>query len=293
MIKSMTGFGRGEGRDQERQFVVEIKSVNHRYNDMIVRMPKRLNYLEEKIRSLIKQGIQRGRVEVYITLESIGESDTQISLNLSLAQQYMESLEKMKEHFHIKDDVSLFLLSKFPDIFKIEEKEEDEDQIWHCLKEAVQRALDMLIKMRIIEGEKLAEDIKNKCQYIAEIVGDIEQRAPEVVLEYKEKLRNRIHELLDDTIKIDEDRLAMEVAIFADKSSIDEEIVRLKSHIEQLREALEEKDPTGRKLDFLIQEMNREINTIGSKANDLEITKKVVDIKGELEKIREQVQNIE
>ncbi|MBB6216962.1 uncharacterized protein (TIGR00255 family) [Anaerosolibacter carboniphilus] len=293
MIKSMTGFGRGEAQDAERQFTVEIKSVNHRYNDIVVRMPKRLTYLEEKIKDLIKNEVKRGRVEVYISLENLGEGDTKISLNRSLVNQYYQCLQEIKEGFDVKDDISVSVLSKFPDVFIIESKEEDEDEIWQCLKSAVLKAVEMLMKMRLAEGEKLAEDIVGRCDYIGNIMKTIEKKNPEVVQEYKNKLRDRINEMLEDAIQIDESRLSIEVAIFADKSSIAEEIVRLYSHIGQLKKSLKEQQPIGRKLDFLIQEMNREINTIGSKSSDLEIVNYVVEVKSELEKIREQVQNIE
>jgi len=293
MMKSMTGFGRGEAKDSERQFVVEIKSVNHKFNDILVRLPRKLAYLEEKIKSLIKEEIKRGRVEVHISLENIGDSDTIVSLNQPLAEQYINCLRIMKERLDILDDISVSLLAKFPDVLKITPKEEDEQAVWCCLEKALMKALETLMEMRVAEGKKLAEDIFDRCDYILKIVKQIENRAPQVVFEYRQKLRERISELLEDNIEIDEQRLSMEVALFADKSNITEEIVRLKSHLSQLKKSVEEKEPIGRKLDFLIQEMIREINTIGSKASDLEITNHVVDIKSELEKIREQAQNIE
>jgi uncharacterized protein (TIGR00255 family) len=289
----MTGFGRGEGKDNERQFIVEVKSVNHRYNDIVIRMPKRFTYLEDKLKNLVKDYIKRGRVEVYITLENIGDIDTKISVNTLVAEQYIDCLKKIRDEFNVIDDITVSLVSKFSDVIKVEPKEEDEDAIWSCLQNATAKALDLLVKMRMAEGIKLAEDINNRCEYIAEIVEKIENRSPKVVLEYKEKLKDRIHELLEDSVEVDENRLSMEIAVIADKCSITEEIVRLNSHVDQLKKTLQESHTVGRKLDFLIQEMNREINTIGSKSNDLEITNYVVDIKSELEKIREQVQNIE
>ncbi|WZL74778.1 YicC family protein [Clostridiaceae bacterium 35-E11] len=293
MIKSMTGFGRGESKDANRQFTVEVKSVNHRYNDIVIRMPKRLNYLEEELKNLIKGVIKRGRVEAYISLENVEEADVNITLNKSLVEQYMKALKSIRDDFDVIDDISVSFVAKFPDVLKVESKEDDEDAIWCCLKEATKKALEMLVGMRIIEGKKLAEDIDKRCEYIMNIVNKIENKAPKVVLEYKTKLQDRISEILGDAIEIDENRLSMEIALYADKSSIVEEIVRLKSHVYQLNQALQDEQPVGRKLDFLIQEMNRETNTIGSKVNDLEITNYVVDIKSELEKIREQVQNIE
>lgn len=293
MIKSMTGFGRGEARDNVRQFVVEIKSVNHRYNDIVVRMPKRLSYLEEKVKELVKDEIKRGRVELYISLENIGEGDTDIALNLPLTQKYLNCLRELQNQFQVTDDISVSLLAKLPDVIKIETAKEDEDQMWLGLKDASLKALKLLMDMRSDEGKKLAEDIENRCAYITDIIKAVEKRAPLVVLEYKEKLRERINELLEDAIQLDETRLNTEVVIYADKCNITEEIVRLNSHIYQLQKALKENQPVGRKLDFLIQEMNREVNTIASKSNDLEIINHVVELKSELEKIREQVQNIE
>ncbi|MCT4606412.1 MAG: YicC family protein [Marinisporobacter sp.] len=293
MIKSMTGFGRGEGKDNERQFIVEVKTVNHRYNDIVIRMPKRFTYLEDKLKNLVKDYIKRGRVEVYITVENIGDIDTKISVNTLVARQYIDCLRKIRDEFNVIDDITVSLVSKFSDVIKVEPKEEDEDAVWSCLQNAAAKALDLLVEMREAEGVKLAEDIHNRCEYISNIVEKIQNRSPQVVLEYKEKLKDRIHELLEDSVEVDENRLSMEIAVLADKCSITEEIVRLNSHVDQLKKTLKESHTVGRKLDFLIQEMNREINTIGSKANDLEITNYVVDLKSELEKIREQVQNIE
>ncbi|MEW9123070.1 MAG: YicC/YloC family endoribonuclease [Thermotaleaceae bacterium] len=293
MIRSMTGFGRGEARDEVRQFIVEMKSVNHRYNDILVRMPKRLIYLEEKIKDIVKDEIKRGRVELYISFENLGEGDTNISLNIPLAKKYFECLQGIQHQFQVKDDMSVSLIAKFPDVIKVEGIEEDEDQLWNSLKLATQEALRTLIGMRKDEGAKLAEDIENRCNYIGEIAEKIELKAPQVVLEYKEKLQERINEMLKEGISVDDSRLNAEVVIYSDKSNITEEIVRLNSHIFQLKKSLLEAQPVGRKLDFLIQEMNREVNTIGSKSNNLEIVNYVVEIKSELEKIREQVQNIE
>ncbi|MFZ5966308.1 MAG: YicC/YloC family endoribonuclease [Bacillota bacterium] len=293
MIKSMTGYGRGEAKDTERHFTVEIKSVNHRYNDFVVRMPKRLTYLEEKIKDIVKDEVKRGRVEIYIGLENIGEGDTKIAFNAPLAKQYYDSLDQMRRMFNLEDDITISLLSKLPDVFKLEMKEEDEDAIWQCLKEASLKAVNSLMNMRIEEGNKLVQDILKRCDLIEQIIHKIEKKTPDVIMEYKVKLKERIKELLEDTYELDDSRLSMEVAIYADKSNITEEIVRLFSHITQLKNTLKKDEPVGRKLDFLIQEMNREINTIGSKSNDLEITNDVVEVKSELEKIREQIQNIE
>jgi len=293
MIKSMTGFGRGEAHDLERQFVVEVKSVNHRYNDIVARMPKRLSYLEEQLKELVKDKIKRGRVEIFVTLESKGQSDTKISLNLSLARQYYESIKEIQDNFPVIDDISSSVLSRFPDVLRIETKEENEDEMWLLLKKAAIYAIEMLVLMRKSEGEILANDILSKSQYITSIVSKIVERAPKVIEEYRVRLRERLNELLDESMQVDQNRINMEIILHADRSCIDEEIVRLKSHIIQLEKSCNDNQPIGRKLDFIIQEMNREINTIGSKANDLEIINYVVEIKSELEKIREQVQNIE
>ena len=293
MIKSMTGFGRGEAHDLERQFVVEVKSVNHRYNDIVARMPKRLSYLEEQLKELVKDKIKRGRVEIFVTLESKGQSDTKISLNLSLARQYYESIKEIQDNFPVIDDISSSVLSRFPDVLRIETKEENEDEMWLLLKKAAIYAIEMLVLMRKSEGEILANDILSKSQYITSIVSKIVERAPKVIEEYRVRLRERLNELLDESMQVDQNRINMEIILHADRSCIDEEIVRLKSHIIQLEKSCNDNQPIGRKLDFIIQEMNREINTIGSKANDLEIINYVVEIKSELEKTREQVQNIE
>ncbi|WP_427338541.1 YicC/YloC family endoribonuclease [Caloranaerobacter sp. DY30410] len=293
MIKSMTGFGRGESRDNVRHFVVEIKSVNHRYNDIIIKMPKHLNYIEDRIRKYIKSKISRGRIEVYINLEYMDDSGVKVQVDLPLAKAYKEAVEVLNEKLYIEDKITIDLIAKFPDVIKVEKQEEDEDEVWNCLKNGLEEALNKLIEMRIREGQELAKDIKLRAKNIIDIVKTIEARSPEVVLEYKNKLNSRIEELLGDSYELDENKLANEVAFFADKSNIDEEIVRLYSHVNQLISTLDADVPVGRRLDFLIQEMNREANTIGSKASDIVITNKVVELKSEIEKIREQIQNIE
>ncbi|AFS78698.1 YicC-like protein [Gottschalkia acidurici 9a] len=293
MLRSMTGFGRGENNDGIRNFTVEVKSINHRYNDIIVKVPKHISYLEEKIKKEVKKYVTRGRVEIYIGLEYVKDIEMEVKVNIPLAQSYKNALEKICTELNIDSNLNIDLITKFPDILKTERKEEDEDEIWNTLKEGVRIALEELIAMRQEEGELLSKDIKEKTNKIESLINDIEERAPKVVLEYKEKLENRINELLENKYDIDESKLANEVAYFADKTGIDEEIVRFNSHIIQLRKSLEGNDSIGRKLDFMLQEMNREVNTIGSKVGDVEITNKVVDIKTELEKIREQIQNIE
>lgn len=293
MISSMTGYGRGESNDESRSFLVEIKSVNHRYNDIIIRMPKKLSCFEERIRKLIKNYVKRGRIEVYITLDEAKDDDLIIKPNLNIIEQYYNSLMEIKDRFQLNDDIKLTHLTRFPDTFNIENKEDAEDVIWESLSLAVNQAISSLIDMRKAEGVKLAEDIRTRSKKIFEIVKEIEIRTPIIVKEYRDKLLERIRDLTEDVIEIDEDRIALEVSMYADKSNIAEEIVRLYSHIEQLDKIINESGAVGRKLDFLIQEMNREINTIGSKSSDINISKIVIEIKSELEKIREQIQNIE
>lgn len=293
MIKSMTGFGRGENSDDKRKFIIEMKSVNHRYNDIIVRMPRHLSYLEEKIKKMIKENIKRGRIEVYINLENINDSDFKIDINLNLAKEYKSALSLLNKELSLEDIIHLEDITKYPDIINVEKEEEDEDIIWDTLYPALDNAITNLESMRVREGEELVFDINKRVDYIKKMSNVVENRAPLVVEEYKIKLENRIKKLLDSPVEIDESKLANEVAYFADKANITEEIVRLYSHIEQLKDTLSSNDTVGRKLDFIIQEMNREANTIGSKASDIDITKDVVEIKSELEKIREQVQNIE
>ena len=292
MIKSMTGFGRGESSDEIHSFNVEIRSVNHRYNDIIVKMPKHINYLEEKVKESIKKKINRGRIEVYINLEYIDDSAVEVKVDLSLAKAYKGALEDLINRLDMEDDVNLFHILNFSDVVKTERKELDEDETWTCLNLAVEEALNNLMNMRIKEGLALKSDLETQLDIMYDIIEKIEERSPLVVKDYKEKLELRIKEILNVDY-IDEEKLAYEVAFFADRSDINEEVIRFKSHIKQFRESLEDEEPVGRKLDFLIQEMNREINTIGSKANDLVISNHVVTIKSQLEKMREQVQNIE
>ncbi|MBU5437771.1 YicC family protein [Tissierella sp. MSJ-40] len=293
VIRSMTGFGRGENTDGIHNFKVEIKAVNHRYNDIVVKMPKHINYLEEKVKKTIKEKINRGRVETFINLEYINESAIDIKVDIPLAKSYKVALEEILMELGIEDDIRLSNILNMSEVVKTERRELDEDMAWNCLKEALNMALEDIIRMRESEGEELKEDIKSNLDKIEDMVSKIKERSPLVVLEYKDKLKERIRELLDADVNVDEDRFNCEVVFFADKSNINEEIVRLRSHIKQFLSILEENEPIGRKLDFLVQEMNREINTIGSKASDLIISNLVVEIKSEIEKIREQVQNVE
>ena len=292
MIKSMTGFGRGENSQDGKEFTVEIKTVNHRYSDVFIRMPRQIGFLEDKVRELVGKAVSRGKIDVYITYSNYSDDAKLVTLDEGLAKTYIYATQSLRDKFALKDDITVSLISRYPDVLKVEQAQEDEELLWSLLKTAVVKALDALIKMREVEGEGLRNVLLDRADYIDSIVEEIAKRAPEIPKEYKLKLTTRIKELLDQQ-PIDENRLATEVAVFADRCSIDEELVRLASHIGQLREALSIDQPVGRKLDFLVQEMNREINTIGSKANDLSITKNVVEVKSEIEKIREQIQNIE
>jgi uncharacterized protein (TIGR00255 family) len=292
MIRSMTGFGRGSKEEEGKSFIIEIKSVNHRYLDLNIKLPRNITSLEERIRKSLSAKINRGKVDIYITQNTIASNDVAASFNYSLADSYIGCLKEIRDRYDIRDDISVSLIARFPDVIAVNQKEEDMETIWNTLNSALTDAIGMMVGMREREGLKLKEDISDRCDYIIELLGKISDRAPAISAEYKEKLEKRVRELLGD-VKLDENRIAMEVAIFADKSNIDEEIVRLSSHIVQMRETLELAEPVGRKLDFIIQEMNRETNTIGSKANDLELTNTVLNIKNEIEKIREQVQNVE
>ncbi len=292
MTKSMTGFGRGSREEEGKSFIIEVKSVNHRYLDLNIRMPRNLTSLEERIRKSVTEKISRGKIDVYITQNVIASTNVAANFNFALADSYIKCLKEIKDRYDIRDDISVSLVARFPDVITINQKEEDIEKIWNSLSCALEDALAMLIAMREREGLKLKEDILSRCSYITELLNKIAERAPSISVEYKEKLNKRVKELLNDA-KLDESRIAMEVAIFADKSNVDEEIVRLNSHIVQMRETLELAEPIGRKLDFIIQEMNRETNTIASKANDLELTNTVLNMKNEIEKIREQVQNVE
>jgi uncharacterized protein (TIGR00255 family) len=291
LIKSMTGFGRGEFSQGASTFSVDVRSVNHRYSDVSVRMPRAMSVLEEKVREFVTEKISRGKVDVYINYNTFGQS-SQVKLDTNLAKAYVDSLNTLKEMFGIRDDISLSLLTRFPDIMALETVEMDMDELWVMLKQALEMAFNALVEMRQREGERLKNDLLEKLVNVKGFVGNIKEKSYSIVDEYKNKLYDRIKELTKD-IQIDENRLLTEVAVFADKSSIDEELVRLESHLEELQKALNIKGSVGKKLDFIIQEMNREVNTIGSKITDLGILNNVISIKTEIEKIREQVQNIE
>ncbi|MCI8610150.1 MAG: YicC family protein [Firmicutes bacterium] len=294
MIKSMTGFGRSEYTDGKRNIIVEIKSVNHRYSDISVKMPRRYGFAEDKIKAAIKEKLRRGKIDASIIVENITENDVNIKLNEMLAQQYYDNLTALKEKFNVEGDITLSYLASLPDVMKAIPDVEDEEEITKAILIPVAEAAANLEQMRAVEGQKLAEDLIAKGENIKSILDKIAQRAPQVSIAYTEKLRERITELIGNSVQVPEDRILVEAAIFADKCAIDEEITRLNSHLIQMKEIITAStQPDGKKLDFLVQEMNREANTIGSKANDITITGHMLDIKSEIEKIREQVQNIE
>ena len=292
MIKSMTGFGRCEVQKDSRKFTVELKSVNHRYLDVNIRMPKKLNFFETAIRTLLKSYANRGKVDIFITYEDLSQTQVSVKYNAALAAEYMKYLKQMEEEFGLENDVRVSTLSRYPEVFTMEEQSEDEEELWNGLKEALEGAFTQFVETRKTEGENLKKDIISKLDLLSEQIGFIEERSPQIVAEYRAKLEDKMKELLADT-QIEESRIASEVILFADKICTYEEVVRLKSHISHMRNTLEEKDEIGRKLDFIAQEMNREANTILSKANDIEVSDRAISLKTEIEKIREQIQNIE
>ena len=292
MIKSMTGFGRAEVTENNRKFTVELKSVNHRYLEMSVKMPKALGFFESSVRQELKNYISRGKVDVFISYENLGETNSKVRYNRELAKEYLDYLKEMAEEFGLENDVRVSTLSRYPDVFEMEEEETDEEELWAGLKKAVDQAAEMFVESRIREGENLRTDLIGKLDGMLEIVDFVEERSPQIVTEYREKIENRVREILGDT-SVDEGRLLTEVTVFADKICVDEEIVRLRSHIDTMKKELNAGGSIGRKLDFLAQEMNREANTTLSKTTDLEISNRGIELKTEIEKVREQIQNVE
>ena len=293
MIKSMTGFGRCEVSEGERKFTVEMKGVNHRYLDVNIRMPKKLNFFETAIRNLLKQSIQRGKVDIFITYEDLSENQMSLKYNEKLAGEYMDYFSQMEESFSLDNDIRVSTLLRCPEVLTMEEQAVDDEELWNGLKKALEGATSQFVESRTLEGEHLRNDIIKKLDGMLDLVGYIEERAPKIIAQYREKLENKVRELLSDT-QIEEGRIAAEVVIFADKICTDEEVVRLRSHVVHMKETLKsEGNGIGRKLDFIAQEMNREANTILSKANDLEVSNVGIDLKTEIEKVREQIQNIE
>ncbi|MGL5868769.1 YicC/YloC family endoribonuclease [Clostridium chrysemydis] len=293
MAKSMTSFGRARSSEEnERIFSVEMKSVNHRYLDINIRIPKQMIALEERIRKVINSRLSRGKVDVFINLKSFKSDDVVAELNKDLAKSYFDCLEEIANSLNIPNDATATTISRFQDVITISQKEEDLEEVYTEITPLLKEALDNMIEMRMVEGEKLKEDILGKLLVIDETVDEVEKIADSVPRAYKEKLEERVKELTSN-INIDEQRIAMEVAMFSDKATVDEEIIRLRSHIIQMRNTLKLKEPIGRKLDFIVQEMNRETNTIASKSSHIEMTNFVIEMKNIIEKIREQVQNIE
>ena len=293
MAKSMTGFGMGEYKDDKYNISVECKTINHKYLDVNPRLPRKVSFLEDRLRQLVKDYISRGRVDMFIKFDTVSSSGAKLVYDEDLAKQYFEILKRIKDGFDLKQEINPVEISKFPEIVSVTEAEDDEEILWNALREASEKALMSLSNMRKEEGTKLEKDIIERSNLLEKYIDDAERFSDTVVEDYRSRLNQRIGEILENPALVDEARLAQEVAIYADKSSITEEIVRFRSHINQLRNTIVNDDSIGRKLDFLIQEMNREVNTIGSKSSAIDITNLVIQIKAELEKIREQVQNIE
>ncbi len=292
MINSMTGFGRSQQTVSGMTVTVELKSVNHRYFEFAARVPRNYAFLEEKLKSFFASAVARGKAECFVGIEDPESDAVEVTVNTALARGYMEAFQTLSELAGTNEQASASTLSRFPDVLSVHKAQPDEARVWEAVRQTAALALEQFLSMRKTEGEKLRADILSRAERIETLVGFVESRSPQTVREYNEKLRRRMEELLHDA-NVDEQRLLTEAAIFADKVAVDEETVRLRSHLSQLRQFLDADEPIGRKMDFLVQEINREANTIGSKAQDVEIAKTVIEIKAEVEKIREQVQNIE
>lgn len=292
MTKSMTGYGRAQKILGGRDILVEIRSVNHRYYEYSSRIPRAYGYIDEKLKSLLKTSVSRGKVEVSVTINNIEARESEISINKAVAEGYINALRSVSGELGLKDDLVLSKLIKLPEIFVVQKAPDNQEEIWADISEVASEALQKFVEMRQVEGEKLKEDIVSKADYILEMVSKVEELSPVTVENYRNRLYQKISEVLEGK-DIDEQRILTEAAIFAEKIAVDEETVRLHSHVSQLKNIFTSDEPVGRKLDFIVQEMNREVNTIGSKAQDLNITRLVVDMKAEIEKIREQIQNIE
>lgn len=293
MIKSMTGFGRGEALDKYQTFNVEVKTVNHRYNDIFIKMPRHLSYLEENLKQLIKKYISRGRVEIFVKLEYNNDISPLVMVDIPFARSYKEALERLNSDLDLNERISMDHILRNSEVLRVEKEEVDEDLTLNTLEEALEKALEGVLDMREKEGLSLLEDIRSQLGELEEILDEIEKHSYTVVEEYREKLESRIKDLLGESVEVDQDKLTNELVFYADKADINEELVRFRSHIGQFIKIMESEDAVGRKLDFLIQEMNREINTVGSKSNNINISSNVVRVKAIIEKMREQVQNIE
>ena len=292
MIKSMTGYGSGKAEMGNKTFTVEVKSVNSRYSDFSIKMPRIYTFLEDPMRKAAATRINRGKVDIYLNVETSGEDDSVVKVNTALAKEYLQGLRSISEELKISSNATAETFLRVPDVFTVDKAPEDDEVIAKTVLCALSEALDNFDKMRIAEGEKLVCDLKEHLQVIAFATGEVERRSPQIVVEYRARMEERIREILGSAT-YDESRLLTEVAIFSDKVNVNEETVRLRSHVDQFTKMLEEGGSVGRKIDFLIQEMNREINTIGSKSNDLDVARIVIEVKAEIEKLREQIQNVE
>lgn len=292
MLRSMTGYGRSENIIDGRHIIFEIKSVNHKFFECNARLPRSCMFLEDKLKALVQGKISRGKVDVFLQLETLESTDTEVLVNHSLASAYVKALRELKEEYSLPDEVSLSLLARCPDLLSVRKAQEDEDALWAAVAEVAEAAIESFLEMRKSEGVRLQKDILEKAGHLEALVDEVEKITPETVAEYRERLQTKIEEMLGAS-HFDEQRVLTEVAVFADKVAVDEETVRLRSHIRQLRQLSESEEPVGRKIDFLVQEMNREANTIGSKSVNSKIAYLVVDMKSEIEKIREQIQNVE
>lgn len=292
MVKSMTGFGRAVKELDGYVIAVELKSVNHRYFEFSSRCPRQYGFIEDKLKSFINSRVSRGKIECFVSIDALNTESADVAVNNTLASAYVKALKDISSTYSLKEDFGASTIARFPDVLVVRRAEEDEEKIWSLVKSVADEAVDKFIEMRAAEGKKMYDDVYSRSQFILDVVSFIEERSPETVKEYNDKLVERVHDLLGD-VTLDEGRVLQEVAVYADKVAVAEETVRLHSHIDQLRKFLDSDEAVGRKMDFLVQEINRETNTIGSKCNDVAIARKVVDIKAEIEKIREQIQNIE
>lgn len=292
MLKSMTGYGRNEAVVGTKKITVEVKSVNHRFSDYNIKVPRQYGFLEERMRLLVSRSVARGKIDVYVNVEACGEADKIVTVNEELAENYIKALRGISEKFGLEDDVTTSVIASFSDIFRSEPKRDDEEELWEAVAGVANTAIAAFTAMREREGQRIEEDLRARIKYMRSLAAAVDERSPQIVEEYREKLYTKINELLEGR-DIDDARVLTEVALFADKVATNEEIVRLSSHYDEFDEIMDSGEPAGRRLDFLIQEINREVNTIGSKSSDLETAKIVVTLKGEIEKLREQIQNIE
>ena len=291
-MNSMTGYGRSRQVLDGREITVEIRSVNHRYLEYSARIPRMYGYLEEKLKTFLQSSVSRGKVEVTVTIQNLTGGDTVVQINQALAKGYLDAMRSQAEYLGLKDDLTLSTLTRFNDVFTLQKLEEDQQVVWNSVQQVARQALDQFLEMRRREGERLKLNLLQKLELLNGHVAAVEEQSPKTVAAYRERLLQKMEELLADRC-IDQQRILLEAGLYAEKIAVDEETVRLKSHLEQFAQMMEQSGPVGRKLDFLVQEINRETNTIGSKAQDLAVTRRVVEMKSEIEKIREQIQNIE